>query len=217
MLAHKHQIPTLLTRQRRYQGHESFRKIHKIKYHDTGNGNSRQNCPPRETFVAPEPDVKTRCRPKTGKNRVNAKFSRGRTFVTNITKDELHYSQNRDSLTEDLCSYHAFSKTLPRSLTILEDKRRCHSYFLRMISRTSSESDSSCNRVSNATRSVNGLRSSSSLNKGAPLAFRRLPDSNAGSNAHLHRFLTKNDSITARAGYPGFVRLSANIVKVLTQ
>ena len=56
-----------------------------------------------------------------------------------------------------------------------------------------SESDSSCNSVSNATRSVNGSMSanSSSLNNGAPLAFRRLPDSKVGSNVHLHRFLTR--------------------------
>ena len=111
------------------------------------------------------------------------------------------------------------STVFRRFLSIQEETRRCHSYFIRMFSRTSSESDSSCNRVLNATRFVNGLMSftSSSLNKDAPLAFRRLLDSNVGSKVHLHRFSTKNDSITARAGYPGLVRLSANIVKVLTQ
>ena len=87
-----------------------------------------------------------------------------------------------------------------------EETRRCHSYFVRAISRTSSESG-----VSNATKFVNGLMSftSSSLNKDAPTKDLRY--------TYLHRFLTRNDSITARAGYPGLVRLSANIVKVLTQ
>ena len=86
--------------------------------------------------------------------------------------------QNRDSLKEDVCACLACAKTFPRSLTIQEETRRCHSYFIHMISRTSSESDSSCNSVSNATGSVNGLMSfiSSSLNKDALLAFRRLLD-----------------------------------------
>ena len=107
-------------------------------------------------------------------------------------------------------------KNFPLSLTIQDETRRCHSFFICMISRTSSESESSCNSVSNATGSVNGLMSSksSSLNKRATLAFRRLPGSKVGSKVHLHRFLARNDSITARAGYPGLVRLSANIVKV---
>ena len=71
-------------------------------------------------------------------------------------------SQNRDLLTRDVCTCLACPKTFPRSLTSLEETRRCHSYFTRMVSRTSSESDSSCNRVSNATDSVNGLISSKS-------------------------------------------------------
>ena len=75
-------------------------------------------------------------------------------------------------------------------VTIQEETRRCHSYFIRMISRTSSESESSCNRVSNAIGSVHGLTSfkPSSLNKGAPLAFRRLPDSTSPSFLDQERF-----------------------------
>ena len=84
--------------------------------------------------------------------------------------------RNRDSVREDVCACLACAKTFPRSLTIQEETRRCHSYFIHMISRTSSESDSSCNSVSNAIGSVNGLMSfiSSLLNKDALLAFRRL-------------------------------------------
>ena len=111
-------------------------------------------------------------------------------------------------------------KTLPRFLTIQEETRRCHSYFIRMISRTSSESDSSCNRVSNAIGAVHGFTSSkpSSLNKGAHLAFRRLPDSKVGSKVHLLRFLTKNGFHHSTSGISRvLVRLSANIVKVLTR
>ena len=48
------QIPTLVTKQRRYQGHESFCWIQKHKYRDPENGCSGQDCQPRETFVAPK-------------------------------------------------------------------------------------------------------------------------------------------------------------------
>ena len=59
---------------------------------------------------------------------------------------------------------------------------------------------------------------SSLLNNGAPLAFERLPESKVeGQKMHLHGFWTKNDSNTARAGNPGLVKLSSNIVKVLIQ
>ena len=83
-----------------------------------------------------------------------------------------------------MCTCLACPNTFPRLLTIQEETRRCHSYLIRMISGTSSDSDSSCNRVLNAIGSVSGLMSftSSSLNKDAPLAFRRLPDSSVGSS-----------------------------------
>ena len=79
-----------------------------------------------------------------------------------------------------------------RDIRLVHGKRDVNST-VRMISRTSSESDPSCNRVSNAIGSVNGLMpfTSSSLNEDAPLAFRRLADSNVGSKVHLHRFLTQ--------------------------
>ena len=90
-----------------------------------------------------------------------------------------------------MCSCLACPKTFLRPLTIQEETRGCHSYFIRMISRTSSERDSSCNRVSNATGSVNGLMSSNLRHrtKGAPLAFRRLPDSKVGSKSTSPSFL----------------------------
>ena len=171
-------------------------------------------CKVRHTQSRRENNVQQRRR----KNTVNVKYSRVATFrqVPNKRRVEVQ-GQNRDSLIRDVRTCLACPKTFPRSLTTLDE--RCHSYFIRMVSRTSSESDSSCNRVSNATGFVHGFMSftSSSLNKGAPLAFRRLPDSKVGSKVHLHRFLAKNDSITARAGCPVLVRLSASIVEILTQ
>ena len=155
---------------RRYTRHEGFRRIQKNKYRARNSSvddqkaerprraSTRHNCEPREAFAAPtrrEYEVPT----KTEDQR-------------EILKDSGHSSskrrvevecQNRDSLKEDVCSCLASTKTFPRSLTIQEETRRCHSYFIRMISRTSSESDSSCNRVSNATDSVKGLISSKSF------------------------------------------------------
>ena len=114
--------------------------------------------------------------------------------------------QNRDLLKQDVCSCLACPKTFPRSSTGQKETRRCHSCFIRMISRTCSGNDTSCNRVSNAAGPVNGLTLSESslLNKGPPLAFRRLPESKVGSKVHSNRFLTRNDSTTARAVYPGW-------------
>ena len=66
MLTHVHQIPTLLTKKRRYHGHESFRRNQKNKYGDPEKRFSRQNCQPRESLVAPKPEVRTRLRPKNG-------------------------------------------------------------------------------------------------------------------------------------------------------
>ena len=177
-----------------------------------------KNCPPCETFVAPRPDVRTRFRPKTQKNRINAKFSR----QSSGTQQETCWSRlSKSRFAARRC---AFMSCMPHNISsFFWPFRKRHvdvnRFFIRMISRTSSESDSFCNRVSNATEFVNGLMSfaSSSLNKDAPLAFRRLLDSNVGSKVHLHRFLTRNDSITAQARNPGLVWLSANIVKVLTQ
>ena len=119
------------------------------------------------------------------------KPSRVETFVRYTTRDVEVDCQNRDSLKEDVCLCLAYPKTFRRFLTSHEQRRRCHSYFMRMISRTSSESDSSCNRVSNAIGSVDGLISFTSSSLNTPLAFRRLPDSNVGSKIHLHRFLTR--------------------------
>ena len=53
------------------------------------NGCSRRNCQPREAFVAPKPDLRTRLRPKTEKSRINAEFSRVGTFVRNTARDVL--------------------------------------------------------------------------------------------------------------------------------
>ena len=133
-----------------------------------------KNCQPRVTFDAPKPDTRTAFN-KDGEKHGQREILESRDIrqVPNKIRVEVQ-SQNRDLLIRDVRTCLA-CPIFDHS----EETRRCHSYFVRMISRTSSESDSSCNRVSNATDSVNGLISSksSSLNKGAPLAFRRLPDS----------------------------------------
>ena len=87
-----------------------------------------------------------------------------------------------------------------------------------MTSRVSPEYYSSSNKVTNATGSVTGLllSMSSLLNNGAISLFGRLPDSKVRSEVHTHRFLARNDSITTRTEYPSLVKLSANIVQVLT-
>ena len=54
------------------------------------------------------------------------------------------------------------------------------------------------------------------MNNGAISLFGRLPDSKVRSEVHTHRFLARNDSITTRTEYPSLVKLSANIVQVLT-
>ena len=188
----------MLTKKRRYQGHESFRRILKNKYGDLVNGCSRQNCQ--------KPDVRTRLRPKMAKlekKQDQREILKSRDIRQEHSKGRVEVDcQNRDSPKEDVCARLAWPKTFPQSLTIQEETRRCHSYFIHMISRTSSESDSSCHSVSNAIGSVNGLMSfiSSLLNKDALLAFRRLPDSNVGSKIHLHRFLTRNDPIKSPSG-----------------
>ena len=123
---------------------------------------SRQNCQPRVTFDTPKPDARTTFN-KDGEKHGQREILESRDIrqVPNKRRVEVQ-SQNRDSLIRDVCTCLACPKTFPRSLTTLEETRRCHSYFIRMISRTSSESDSSCNRVSNATDSVKGLISSKS-------------------------------------------------------
>ena len=84
-------------------------------------------------------------------------------------------------------------ETFPRSLTV--EAHCCHSsYLIGVISRVSSDNDSSSNRVSNATGSVKGLMLSmlSLLNNGAPLAVRRLPDSKRGVKTASPSFLDQN-------------------------
>ena len=118
---------------------------------------SRQNCQPRVTFDTPKPDARTTFN-KDGEKHGQHEILESRDIrqVPNKRRVEVQ-SQNRDSLIRDVCVLClACPKTFPRSLTTLEETRRCHSYFIRMISRTSSENDSSCNRVSNATDSVKG-------------------------------------------------------------
>ena len=125
-------------------------------YRDQENICSRQNCQPRVTFDAPKPDARTTFN-KDGEKHGQREILESRDIrqVPNKRRVEVR-SPNRDLLIRDVCTCLACPKTFPRSLTTLEETRRCHSYFIRMISRTSSESDSSCNRVSNATDSVNG-------------------------------------------------------------
>ena len=115
------------------------------------------------TFIAPRPDARTKFRPKNREKHGQREILESRDIrqVPDKRRVEVQ-SQNRDLLIRDVCTCRACPKTFPRSLTTLEETRRCHSYFIRIISRTSSESDSSCNRVSNATNSVDGLISSKS-------------------------------------------------------
>ncbi len=156
-----------------------------------------KNCHPRVTFDAPKPDTRN-----------SVQQRRRKTQSTWNTPETRHSSGSQQKTCWSSESKSRFA-----------DERRV--YMSCMLQNFSSifDRDSSCNRVSNATNSVDGLISSKSswLNKGAPLAFWRLPDSKVGSKVHLQRFLTKNDSITARSGYPVLVRLSASIVEVLTK
>ena len=112
-----------------------------------------KNRQPRETFVAPRPRRENEVPTKKKKEKQHQ-----REILKSRDTRQIHSKrrvdvdcQNRDSLKEDVCSCLACPKTFPRFLTIQEETRRCHSYFTRMTSRTSSESVSSCNRVSNAT------------------------------------------------------------------
>ena len=94
MLAHVHQIPTLLIKTaeipRTREVSAGSRRINTVP---RKNGVLVKNCQPRETFVAPRPDVRTRFRPKkTVRNRINAKFSRVGTFVRYTTRDVLSKS-----------------------------------------------------------------------------------------------------------------------------
>ena len=101
------------------------------------NGCSRQDCQPSETFVAPKPGVRTKLRPKNGEEQDQRGLLKSRDIRQVHSKRRLEVScENRDSLKEDMCSCLACPKTLPRSLTIQEETRRCHSYVIRMISRT---------------------------------------------------------------------------------
>ena len=134
-----------------------FAGSRRTTHRDQQNVCSRQNCQPRVTFDAPKPDTRNSVQQdeeKHGQSEILE--SRDIRQVPNKRRVEV-YCQNRDSPKEDVCTCLACSKTFPS-----EETRRCHSYFIRMISRTSSESDSSCKRVSNATDSVNGLISSKS-------------------------------------------------------
>ena len=146
-------FPPLSTRQQRYQGHESFRGIQKKNTVTMKNVCFRQNCHPCVTFDAPKPDARTTFN-KDGEKHGQREMLESRDIrqVPNKRRVEVQ-SQNRNLLIRDVCTCLACPKTFPRSLTTLEETRRCHSYFIRMISRTSSESGSSCNRVSNATDS----------------------------------------------------------------
>ena len=130
-------------------------------YRDQENVCSRPNCQPRVTFDAPKPDARTTFN-KDGEKHDQREILESRDIrqVPNERRVEVQ-SQNH-LLIRDVCTCLACPKTFPRSLTTLEETRRCHSYFIRMISQASSESDSSCNRVSNATDPVNGLISSQS-------------------------------------------------------
>ena len=151
---------------------------------------SRQKLPTTCSVRHTKPDARTTSN-KDGEKHGQSEILESRRDIRQVPNKRRveDQGQSQDSLIRDVCTCLACRKTFPRSLTTLPETRRCPSYFIRIISRTSSESDSSCNRVSNATDSVKRLISSKSSrpNKGAPLAFRRLPDSKVGSKVHLHR------------------------------
>ena len=75
-------------------------------------------------------------------------------------------SQNRDLLIRGRVHMSCMPQNVSYIFDHSEETRQYHSYFIRMISRTSSESDSSYNRVSNATKSVDGLITSKSRLEG---------------------------------------------------
>ena len=130
----------------RIQGHECFRRVQSNEYCDPENGCSCQNCQPRETFVAPKPDVRPRLQPKNGEKQDQHGILKRR--GTQQESSNSRFAERRRVFIS------CMPRILARSLTFQEETRRCHSCFLHMISGTSSESDSSCNRVSNATGSV---------------------------------------------------------------
>ena len=142
----------------------------------------------------PDPDVRTRFRPKKKEKQHQREILKSRDTRQIHSKRRVDVDcQNRDSLKEDVCSCLACPKTFPRFLTIQEETRRCHSYFTRMTSRTSSESVSSCNRVSNATGFCQWIFVVHLIiiEQGCASCFPTFADSNVGSKVHFHSFLTR--------------------------
>ena len=129
---------------RKYTRNERFRKIQTNKYRARNSSVVDQNWrDAQDTIVVVttvsyvkrslhQPDVGTRFREKQDQREtlqsrdIRQRHSKRRVEVK---------CQNRDSLKEDVCSSLACPKTFPRSVTIQEETRRCHSYFIRMISR----------------------------------------------------------------------------------
>ena len=89
---------------------------------------SRQHCQPRVTFDTPKPDARTTFN-KDGEKHGKREILKSRDIrkVPNKRRIEVQ-SQNRDSLIRDVFTCLACPKTFPRSLTTLEETRRCHSY-----------------------------------------------------------------------------------------
>ena len=100
---------------------------------------SRQNCQPHVTFDTPKPDARTTFN-KGGEKHGQREILESRDIRQVPDKRRVEVQgRDRDSLIRDVCTCLACPKTFPRSWTTLEETRRCHSYFIGMISRTSSE------------------------------------------------------------------------------
>ena len=115
--------------QQRYRGHESFRGVQKNTFRDQEqlvfSSKLPTTCNVRYTHTRRENNVQQRRR-KHGQREILE--SRDIRQVPNKRRIEVQ-SQNRVSLIRDVFTYLACSKTFPRSLTTLEETRRCHSYF----------------------------------------------------------------------------------------
>ena len=129
-----HQIPMVFDKHQNCPGHERFRRIRQEAHRNREHKNQR----PRVARARRKNDVLTNNVEKQGQRRIIE--SREIRQVHSTRRAEVN-CRNRDLLTEDVCSCLACSKTFPRSSQAQKETRRCHSYFMSMISPTSSEND----------------------------------------------------------------------------
>ena len=131
---------------RRYTRHESFRRIQKNEYRARNFSAVDQTAErPRKASVLVttvshvqrslhqtrrEIEVPTKTREKQDQRET----LQSRDFCQRHSMGRLEVNcQNRGSLKEDVCKCLARTKTFLRFLTVVEETRRCCSYFMRMI------------------------------------------------------------------------------------